>query len=318
MKKAGQKVAGGVAGVDPENTNKDATRVAVSRPGAGSNDPTAVVKAEDEDGAYEGKETPEEEAAEGREGAEEAEEEEKAKKSLTGSDLDKSLDALEAFAKSGDLPSRKDSLLAKAGQGALSKSEREELFDILGGGAAPTQAKDEPAENIVKSMSENDNLQKALDVSEYLQEQHTELVKSLRRVGDEIQKSDHRRHEFNLILAKAVKDIGEMVKSLSDAVGVMAGQPARAPKALGVTTKPGQVLQKSFAGQPSAGENLTKSQVLDALDGMMEESMTKGMSGATDFGEDISLAVAKYEQTNMISRPMLEAVKGYITRRNAA
>lgn len=315
---------GSMAGVNPQGTDKEATRVAVSRPGTGSNDPQAVVKAEDEDeeGAeHEADESPEfeagEEEEEGEEGGEEEEEKSRTKKSLTGGDLVRSLDALEAFAKSGDLPSRKDTLLAKASEGELSKSEREELFNLLGGGTASAR-RDEPGENIVKSMGENENLQKALDVSEYLQEQHSELVKSLRRVGDEIQKSDHRRHEFNLILAKAVKDIGEMVKSLSETVGVMAGQPARAPKSMGVQTRAGQVLQKSFAGQPPAGEALTKSQVLDALDGLMEESISKGMSGAISNGEDIALAVSKYEQTNMISRPMLDAVKGFIGRRSAA
>lgn len=318
MKKASEKVPGGVAGVDPAGTNKDATRVAVSRPGeGGSQDPMAVVKAEEgeEEGEeHEDNESPEFEAGETEEEGEEAE---KAKKSLTVGDLSKSLEALESFAKSGDLPSRKDMLLGKASAGTLSKSEREELFNVLGGGTAP-QTENTPAENIVKSMNENDNLQKALDVSDYLQEQHTEMVKSLRRVGEEIQASDHRRHEFNLILAKAVKDIGDMVKSLNDAVVVMSGQPARPPKSAGITTKPAQVLQKSFGGQPPSSENLSKSQVLDALDGMMEESISKGMSGATEFGEDIAMAVSKYEQTNMISRPMLEAVKGHIAKRNAA
>lgn len=312
MKKAGQKVAGGVAGVDPQGTNMESTRVGDSRPGTGSNNPEAVVKAEEDEEHEEG------ESAE-FEAGEEEETEEKSKKSLTASDLEASLDRLEAFAKSSDLPSRKETLLAKAGEGELSKSDREELFNLLGGGTVPDQTtSDEPGENIVKSMSENETLQKALDVSDYLQEQHTELVKSLRRVGDEIQKSDHRRHEFNLILAKAVKDIGEMVKSLSETVGVMAGQPVRAPKSAGITTKPSQVLQKSFAGQPPVGDTLTKSQVLDALDSLMEKSMAAGMSGATDFGEDIAMAVAKYEQTNMISRPMLEAVKSQISQQRTA
>lgn len=323
MKKAVEKVPGGVAGVDAAGTNMASTRVEGSRPGGPAQSPDAVVKAEDEEegeegeeGAeHEGGETPAFEAGDEEEGEESAE---KAKKSLTIGDLSKSLEALESFAKSGDLPSRKDLLLGKASAGSLKKSEREELFNLLGGGSNQNLSNDDaPAENIVKSMNDNDNLQKALDVSDYLQEQHTEMVKSLRRVGDEIQKSDHRRHEFNMILAKAVKDIGDLVKALNDTVGTMAGQPARAPKSLGVV-KPAQVLQKSFMGQPVAGENLNKSQVLDALDGLMEESMAKGMSGATDFGEDISLACAKYEQTNMISRPMLDAVKGYLQKRTAA
>lgn len=313
MKKASEKVPGGVAGVDPQGTNMASTRVEGSHPGGPAQSPDAVVKAEDEEegAGHEAGESAEFEAGE-------EEEMEESKKSLTVGDLSKSLEALESFAKSGDLPSRKDMLLGKAGAGTLTKSEREELFNVLGGGTVPATEEDAPAENIVKAMNENDDLQKALDVSDYLQEQHTEMVKSLRRVGDEIQKSDHRRHEFNLILAKAVKDIGEMVKSLSESVNVMAGQPAHAPKSAGVTTRSAQVLQKSFGGQLPDGEKLTKSQVLDALDGLMEDSVNKGMSGATDFGEDIAMAVAKYEQTNMISRPMLDAVKGHITKRNAA
>ena len=315
MKKASEKVPGGVAGVDPQGTNKESTRVAVSRPGeGGGQSPEDVVKAEDEEEGedHEENESPEFEAGE------EEEEAEKAKKSLTVGDLSKSLEALESFAKSGDLPSRKDLLLGKAGAGTMSKSEREELFNILGGGNVPSSEETSPAESIVKSMNENENLQKALDVSDYLQEQHGEMVKSLRRVGDEIGKADHRRHEFNMILAKAVKDIGDMVKSMSETLANVAGQPVRAPKSLGVTTQKAQVLQKSFGGQPPASENLTKSQVLDALDGMMEDSVSKGMSGATDFGEDIAMAVSKYEQTNMISRPMLNAVKEHLTKRNAA
>jgi len=172
---------------------QSAKRVKVSRPGGPQQSPAEVVKAEEgEEGegeAEENAESPEYEA-----GEEEGEQEgmtEKAKKSLTVGDLSKSLDALETFAKSGDLPSRKEYLLGKATGEELTKSERDELFNLLGGNATPDfdSGEDSPGESIVKSMSENDNLQKALDVSDYLQEQHTEMVKSLRRVGEEIEKS---------------------------------------------------------------------------------------------------------------------------------
>ena len=295
------------AGVDPKNASKDATRVAAPRPGeGGSQDPAEVVKAEDGD---EGEDEDEEEEAGESAGQEagEQEEEEEGEKSLTVGDLSKSLQMLEDFAKSGDAPSRKQMLLAKANEGDLSKSEREELFSVLGGGEAV--ADDSTAEAIVKSMGENDNLQKALDVSEYLQEQHVEMVKSLRTVGDEIQKSDHRRHEFNLILAKAVGDIGEMVKSLSETVSTLAGQPARGPKSLGVSTRPAQVVQRGFGGQPPVGENLTKSMVLDTMESMMEESMTKGMNGLAGCGEDLTLSACKYEQTNQISPALFAEVR---------
>jgi len=293
-------------GVTPSDSDFNSTRVgAASGVSADAKPPDVVSKADDDD-AEEGGETPEFEA-----GEEEGEGEEKSRKSLTPGDLQKSLDKLTAFATSGDAPSRKERLLVKATNETLSKSEQEELFELLGGGSASV---DEPGEAIVKSMGTNDNLQKALDVSEYLQEQHSELVKSLRNVGDEIQKSDNRRHEFNLVMAKAIRDIGLMVKSMSEQMGLIGSQPVRAPKSLGLGGR-AQVLQKSFAGD-DGGETMAKSQVLDGLDGLMEESMSKGMNGAIESGEDISLATSKYEQTHMISKPMLAAIKGFYQRKS--
>jgi len=291
-------------GVTPSDANFNQTRVGpASGVSAEAKPPDVVSKAEDEEGEeHEEGESPEFEAGEDEEASE---------KSITPGDLQKSLDRLTAMAEAGDGPSRKDNLLAKANDDTLSKSEREELFELLGG-AAP--AVDEPGENIVKSMTSNDTLQKALDVSEYLQEQHSEMVKSLRSVGEEIQKSDNRRHEFSLVTAKALCDIGQMVKSMYEQINTIGGQAARPPKSLGVKTD--QVLQKSFGGRVPEGDDLSKSQVLDALDGLMEESMAKGGSGTLENGEDIALAVSKYEQTHMISKSMLGAAKTFIQKKN--
>ena len=292
------------AGVTPSDGDFNATRVGPASGVSADAKPKDVVsKAEgDEDEDHEDEESPEFEAGE---------DEEDSEKSLTAGDLQKSLDRLTALAREGDGPSRKDALLAQANSDTLSKSEREELFELLGGAASTA---DEPGDHIVKSMTENDTLQKALDVSEYLQEQHSELVKSLRNVGEEIQKSDNRRHEFNLVMARAIRDIGTMVKSLAEEMGTIGAQPARAPKSLGV--KAGQVLQKSFAGRATESDELSKSQVLDALDGLMEDSMSKGGSGTLENGEDIALAVSKYEQTHMITKSMLGAAKSFIQKKN--
>jgi len=242
--------------------------------------------------------------AENEEEKENDEEMEKTKKSqsLTENDLEKSLARLAAYS-SEDTMNRKDELLVKAQSGdELNKSERDELFGLLGG-QAPVVEDTSLSKSIADGMGENEGLQKALDVSEFLQEQHNELTKSLGAVADHIEVSDSRQHEFNLVLAKAVADTGNLVKAVSEKLGVIASQPARAPKSSGA-----HPLQKSFAGEAPSENQMSKSQILDTM-----ESMQK--SEAAVAGEDVGVAISKYEQFNQISRPMLAAVQSH--RRSA-
>lgn len=236
---------------------------------------------------------------------------EKSQKDLSADDLEKSLDKLSEFAQSNDGESRKNSLLQKAMEGELEKSEREELFGLMGG-ATTEETPESHSETIAKSMNENETLQKALDVSDYLREQHDELCKSLGHLAEYQEQSEARQHEFNLILAKAVSDTGQLVKAMSTKLGVIASQPVRGPKSkMGPQAQP---LQKSFGGQPPEGEQLSKSLVLDALDEMHQESLEKGMDGRTVRGESILNAIAKYENTNMLSKSMLAEVQAHRQR----
>jgi hypothetical protein len=232
----------------------------------------------------------------------------KAKKSvdLTSDDLEKSLQKLEGVIMGSDQTSRKDALLAQAQTSELSKSEREELFNLLGGAQEVAAT---PAEDVAKGLKENSTLQKALDVSDYLTEQHTELCKSLSSLGEVVQKSDSRQHEFNLVLAKAVSDVGNLVKAVAETVGAIAGQPARAPKSAGV--QGGKVLSKSFAGNTPAEGQLSKSEILETLDAMMEKSMKEGTHGHTANGQDILMGISKYEQTNAMSPGLLAEVQAF-------
>lgn len=227
----------------------------------------------------------------------------KSAEALTGDDLQKSLDKLEELSKSEDGPSRKEELLAKAGEEELTKSENEELYNLLGGGEVNA---DSAADDIAKSLTDNEPLQKSLDVSSYLQENHDALVKSLSAVGESIEKSDHRRHEFQLTQARAVLDIGRLVKSMSETLSAMVQQPVAGPKSAGVGA---QALSKSFGGEPPAEERLSKSDVLNALDGLMEESLTKSDVGRLANGEDISVATAKFESSQQISPYALKQVQ---------
>jgi hypothetical protein len=259
------------------------------------------------DGEEEEEEGSEEEGSENEEGEEnDMENAKKAKKSvdLSQDDLQKSLDQLESLADdTGE--SRKQSLLSKAQDEDLSKSEQEELFNLLGGEGDDLDT--DLGEDLTKGFEENETLQQALDVSDYLQEQHTEMVKSLQGLADELVKSDNRQHEFNLVLAKALSQVGRHVESMADRLGVLEGQPARKPKSMGAGP-----LNKSFAGQPAAEDGLSKSQVLDAMDAMMEKSMAAGQNGIAAHGEDMAVAISKYEQFNTISQGMLQAVREHL------
>lgn len=221
---------------------------------------------------------------------------------LTADDLEKSLEVLQNAVATDDVPTRKNELLSKAAEGDLSKGEQDELFQILGGGQV-----DDPSGEVVdlnKGFSENDQIREALDVSEYLQALHGELNKSLATVGGEIEKADNRRHEQFLMLAKAVVDIGHMIQAVSENLGVIAGQPARAPKSRGV-----QVLQKGFGGQPPAGgDQMSKSDLADTIDVMFRKSMDDGRDGMSQCGEDLLKASSKLESTGDISPRLLKEV----------
>ncbi len=229
---------------------------------------------------------------------------------LSTDDLEKSLQQLEEFAVADDAPTRKQQLLSKAMESDLDVNENDELIQLMGGETL-AKADPTPAEEITKSLTDNEPLQKALDVSDYLREQHDSLTKSLGAIGDELQKSDNRRHDFSIILAKAVRDIGELSKNTHEVVMALAGQPARGPISRGVNAPQAQPLQKGFGGQPPAEEQLNKSSIFDALDGLFEESMEKGMDGRLvgGNGEDLSREIAKFEGSGTLSPRVFEAVQ---------
>lgn len=261
-------------------------------------------KAEEKEEEEENGEKPEDEEEE--EEMEEGMKNAKKSEDLNQDDLQKSLERLTSIASEGDRPTRKQTLLEKAMGEALEESEQNELKELLGMG----DRADEPslAEEITKSMDENEDLQKALDVSDYLQENQDELVKSLQGLADHIEKSDNRQHEFNLILAKAVSDIGQHVLGMSNRLGTIEQQPARAPKSKGAMP-----LQKSFAGSEAKTE-LSKSQILDGLSSMVQDSVTKGQAGKLADGTDLVMAVAKYEQFNTIAPDLLTQVESHVAK----
>lgn len=259
------------------------------------------MKKQGEEEKKEGEEKEGEEKEEGLENSDKSED-------LTGDDLEKSLQALEAAAEDDEV-SRKDVLLEKAKTG-LVKAEQDELYQLLG---KESEGKANLSEEIVKGMTENKDLQDALDVSEYLREQHIELCKSLEDLADVVEKGGNRQYEFNRSLARGVAQTGmavmamsDMVKSIATRIGVVEQEPARAPKAMRSTSQP---MEKSFGGQPAQSEQLSKSQILDTLEEMLQESVEKGQGGASIDGTDLAVAAAKMESFGAISDRLLGQVK---------
>jgi hypothetical protein len=230
------------------------------------------------------------------------------KTEITEEDLQKSLDQLEAVTTENDAPTRKQQLLEKAQTEDLEKSERDELFSLMGGELPVAKEEENLSDQLDKSMEASDELQKALDVSDYLEEQHNGLKESLGLIAKHIEKSDARQHEFNLILAQAVTRIGQLVKSLAGQVDDSLSQPVRAPKAKG-TPKP---LEKSFADQPTGEEKISKAELLEGLNGLIRKSVDSGMGGGTSDGINLLLEASKLESTNSMSPQAHALVVKYI------
>jgi len=228
-------------------------------------------------------------------------------KSLTPGDLAKSIKKLSEFAKDKSPAMRKSMLLEKAQKGEdLNKAEKAELFNLLGS----KEVKTDLAKSVTKNLDENKKIQEALDVSDYLAEQHKELIKSLSALSSHTEKSSSRQYEFTTVLAKAVIDTGMLVKGLCEKIDSFASQPAREPKSLGVNTA--KALNKSFAGvSHEAGATLSKSQVMDTMEQMIAESQQQGKAPVVN-GEDLNNALITYECSNQMSPNMAQAVRGFI------
>lgn len=249
---------------------------------------------------------------------EEDEDDDEAEKSVSTEDLQKSIEALlRATSGGGD---RKTELLQKAQGGHLDDAESAELIDLLGrrGGAEP----------LAKSVTDGlggEAAQAAFDVAPFLAEQHEALTKSLGALADAVESQGQRGHELNLLIARAVADVGGLVKSMAEQntasleaistrLGIIERQPVRAPKSMGLAGA--QPMEKSFGGTaagPGPYDGLTKSQVLNAMDSMAEEGVV------ALGGRNIAFAVSRFENGGQITRSELEEVKGYLkSKGNAA
>ncbi len=228
------------------------------------------------------------------------------KSDLSEDELRKALDALEDIADSETPESRRDALMAKALDGGIDEEENAELRGLLGG----ENGKEPGLGDFVRSQLDpsepgNEPMAKALDVSKHLNTQHQALVKAIGTVADYLEQHARGQHQFNVVLAKAMKANGDVSLSVKESVDQFLDQPVAGPKAAGLSgAKP---MNKSFAGQQPEGEQLTKSQITTELRSMYDEAIEKGQDQRRQV---IGQEIVKFESAGQqISGKILKEVQ---------
>lgn len=234
---------------------------------------------------------------------------------LNESDLVKGLAALKAAATENNPHARRAELFQKAQNGTISSEENDELVKSLDGSTLTSK---------VQAGLQSDVIQKSIDVSDFLREQHKGVVDGLTVLTEHIQKSQSDEYGFRVALATTLTGLvdtvvqqGQLIKSMGESMGVAMAQPARGPKSQGVGAQP---MNKSFSGNPASasaasqldGTELSKSQILDVM-----EEMNKAQAHSPS-GESLMHAISKYESTNQISPSLLKDVAAFVAKGNRA
>lgn len=236
--------------------------------------------------------------------------------------LEKALNKLNELAKSS--ADEKADLLQKAMNGELSEQENARLLTLFGGGQGQ---QDTLAKSATAGLAGDPAIQQAVDVSEYLRAVHAGNMGAIEVLADSMEKSFSTQSEFNIVLAKAVTQIGGIMKSLRDEVHGWAEGTSEQPKGAQNATqaKKAQAINKSFSGQAAAqsagqgdGDTIQKGEVLAILEEMHLDSLKKGMGGCSKSGEDLNKSIAKYEQTGKMTRQLVEEVKAFRAGARAA
>jgi hypothetical protein len=149
-----------------------------------------------------------------------------------------------------------------------------------------------------KSLEGNEDVAKGLEVSSFLSGWADVQGEALRGVEARLSKSLSGAHgeqrEYNTELAKSIVGLAEVLTLQSQRIEQLESTPARGPKSA-------TAVEKSFGegGAPQGEEQLSKSQVLDA----MTQMVVSGDLSATE--------VVKFESTNTLTPEIDSQVKAY-------
>lgn len=222
---------------------------------------------------------------------------------LTEDDLSKAINVLTDYVNTSDPNSRKDVLLKKAMTDDLSSEEMNELFKSLSGSENVNTEEGNDFSDSVLSSLESDTIQKSLDVSDYLTELHSGLVKSLSTLEGELNSNAMRQHTFNITLAKSMvsvatglKDAMSVISELKKSMDNYSEAPIRKPTSV-------QPLNKAFIGQKNEGQTLKKSEMMGQLLNLAEQGVDN------IGGVSVNHAVALLESSNQLPNQVVSALK---------
>jgi hypothetical protein len=223
---------------------------------------------------------------------------------LTEDDLSKAINVLNDFVTSSDSVSRKEVLLKKAMTDDLSSEEMNELFKSLSNSENVEAEEVNDFSNSILDSLESDAIQKSLDVSDYLTELHSGLVKSLSALEGELNGNAMRQHTFNITLAKSMvsvatglKDVMSIISELKKSMDNYSEAPIRKPTSV-------QPLNKAFAGQKGQeGQSLSKSEMMGQLLHLAEQGINN------IGGVNVNHAVALLESSNQLPNQVVNALK---------
>ena len=223
---------------------------------------------------------------------------------LTEDDLSKAINVLNDFVTSSDSVSRKEVLLKKAMTDDLSSEEMNELFKSLSNSENVEAEEANDFSNSILDSLESDAIQKSLDVSDYLTELHSGLVKSLSALEGELNGNAMRQHTFNITLAKSMvsvatglKDVMSIISELKKSMDNYSEAPIRKPTSV-------QPLNKAFAGQKGQeGQSLSKSEMMGQLLHLAEQGIDN------IGGVNVNHAVALLESSNQLPNQVVNALK---------
>jgi hypothetical protein len=223
---------------------------------------------------------------------------------LTEDDLSKAINVLNDFVTSSDSVSRKEVLLKKAMTDDLSSEEMNELFKSLSNSENVEAEEANDFSNSILDSLESDAIQKSLDVSDYLTELHSGLVKSLSALEGELNGNAMRQHTFNITLAKSMvsvatglKDVMSIISELKKSMDNYSEVPIRKPTSV-------QPLNKAFAGQKGQeGQSLSKSEMMGQLLHLAEQGIDN------IGGVNVNHAVALLESSNQLPNQVVNALK---------